>query len=118
MRERLFQREPGGVWYCWYYAPDGRRVKKSTKCLDRKSALLACRRLEREAHDPANHAANAPTYTIAQALEHLVNRGSRIADATLGMYLQKAGHLKRLVGTLSINQISGTETMQTYITTR
>jgi len=74
----------------------GRRV--STGCKTRDAALLAARRLEREAADPAHKA--AAEITLDAALNaHLDAAAARgCARGTVTMYQEKAGHLIRLLG--------------------
>jgi integrase len=107
---RLYQRSKGGIWWCWYYGPDGNRIRLSTKCRDKRAAELFVRNREREAHDPrraAENEAKAKQHTVADALDYFLNDGrpADIAEATVSMYLQKAGQLIRLVGGIDVNAL-------------
>jgi len=118
MRE-LFQRKKGGVWWCEYYNADNRRIRRSTRLKDRRAAELKRRQYEREAHDPNRATEDAPTPVVSKVLDHFVNHGCpAVSDATLSMYVQKAGHLQRLVGDRAAEDLQDISIMQGYIKTR
>ena len=45
----LIKRPESEYWYCSYVAPDGRRLKRSTKATDRKAAEIVCHEWKRAA---------------------------------------------------------------------
>lgn len=93
--QRLNKR--GDTWWTTFYV-DGRRVRVSTGCRDRKAAELRARELERRAVDPSHAAEN--TATLGSALEAVLpDRAAKgRAEGTITMYRRKAGHLVRLLG--------------------
>ena len=93
--QRLNKR--GDTWWTTFYV-DGRRVRVSTGCRDRKAAELRARELERRAVDPTHAAANETT--LRSALEAVLpDRAAKgRAEGTISMYRSKAGHLVRLLG--------------------
>jgi integrase len=99
MRERLYRREVGGVWYAVFYDGKGRRHRRSTKCRDRRAAEAALRRFERAAQGAAYRAADSSAYSVTQALDDFLDVGTvGLADGSVEMYEQKASHLGRLLG--------------------
>jgi hypothetical protein len=94
---RLYKRED--VWWCSYYQ-GGRRIRRSTRCTDRKAAEVVGRGWERDAADP--HSAATRQTTLTQALERFVREraeqalAERKSAATVRFYRQKAGHLIRV----------------------
>ncbi len=119
MRDRLYRPRPDSPWYCSYYDPSGKRIRRCTYCLDRAAARLVARRYEREANDPSCQTANAPTgVTVSKALEDFVNDPVlNIRPATLSMYTQKAGHLKRLLGEMDLAELN-IQVVKAYIAKR
>jgi integrase len=87
----------GRVWYAAYYQ-EGRRIRRSTRCTDKKAAERVAIRWERLAADPRNAAAEATTLGEAfnMMLRDRKNRGR--ADGTIDMHASKAGHFIRLWG--------------------
>lgn len=115
----LYQRKKGGVWWCEFYGADSRRVRCSTKCKDRRAAGFVRQRLEREANDPSCPAANAPACSVEKVLEHFANEGRpAVAAATLSMYMQKSGHLKRVLGDRDAGELQDIDVMKGYIRQR
>lgn len=95
---QLFKR--GDVWHCAYYDNEGRRIRRSTGCTDRKAAETRARLWERDAADPGHAAARDAT--LSQAItfyfgdfDGLVAAGRR-ARGTYDSYMTKAGHLVRI----------------------
>jgi integrase len=88
----------GRVWYARVLGPDGKKIRVTTKCTDKKAALAVKRRLEREHADPTHRAANETT--ITSALERWLNerRDRGRAEGTLDSYTNKARHLVRVFG--------------------
>ena len=78
----------------------GRRV--STGCKTRPAALLAARRLEREAADPLHVAAQETTLGDAVAAQLAAAQARGVARGTLEMYAQKGGHLVRIFGSSTL----------------
>lgn len=116
---RLYQRKKNGTWWCEFYDASGGRVRCTTKCKDYRAAELAARKLERDAHDPNRPAANEAPYTVREALAHFVQHGCpEVAEATVGMYIEKAGHLARLIGSRDVSELQDISVMQGYIRER
>jgi integrase len=98
MRE-LFQRSPGGVYWCEYHDPKRGRVKRSTKVRDREAARKVRQRYEREAQDPAYLSQDETAISVATAVENLIDSGLLdVAPATVKFYDQKTRHVARLLG--------------------
>lgn len=94
----LYKRKDSPYWWCNLYAPNGRRVPRSTKCRDKRAAEQARKRLEQENEGLSVDDAS-PTYPVKDAVADFLEKGmSGIAPATAGMYTQKAGHIVRLLG--------------------
>ena len=96
--ERVYRR--GRIWWGAYYA-DGERVRRSTRCTDRRAAEAIVRGWERDAADPAHAAATAASIRDALTLalrraEDLARTGRR-SEATASYYRAKLGHLSRLL---------------------
>src|SRR5262249_27696038 len=47
--QRLFRRAGGRTWHCHFYV-DGKRMQRSTRCIDREAAEQVAARFEREAN--------------------------------------------------------------------
>jgi len=114
---RLYKKKEDGPWYGQYYE-NGQRIRVNTFCWDKRAADGKLRDIEREAHSKTGVPSNAPTQTIAEALHYLVEHGcSDCADATLGMYAQKGGHILRLLQDVDVNSLS-LDQVQDFINTR
>src|SRR6266851_1430536 len=88
---RLYRKHENGPWYGQYYGPAGQRIQVCTKCWDRRAAESVLRQFERQASAAPGVSKNAPTQTVAEALQYLVAQGcSDCAPATLAMYAQMA----------------------------
>ncbi len=99
MSDRLQKR--GKVYHCWFYDKNGVQIKRSTKCTDRRAAEEVLRQFERAITGAPGAAAHQTTATLESALSNLVNMGcGDLSPATVSMYLQKSGHLVRLLGAL------------------
>jgi integrase len=102
---RLYRRD--GVWHCCFYDARGRRVRRSTKCTDKRAAEAAARRWERAAHAADHAAKDAPAYSLDQAVVDFLSAGLHdVADATAEMYRQKSGHLCRLLGSTDLADLA------------
>jgi integrase len=102
---RLYRRD--GVWHASFYDGRGRRVRRSTKCSDKRAAEALAKRWERAAQAADGAAADAPAYSLGQALEDLLRVGlTDVAAGTAWMYEQKAGHLNRLIGSVDLLDLS------------
>jgi integrase len=96
MPDHLFKR--GEIWFCWVYQ-DGRRVKRSTRCTDRRAAILKLKEFEREAQGGAGGHPSASSRGLRDALADLVqDTTAGRSEATLDMYQKHALHLLRLLG--------------------
>ncbi len=116
MGDRPFRKNPGGPWYGWFYTPDGQRIRFCTYCTDRRAATLALREREREAFAPARATTDAGT--LEDALRYMIeDSSSDVAEATLGMYAQKAGHLLRLMGSIEMRALHHDD-VQRYVNAR
>jgi integrase len=96
---RLYKR--GETWWAWWYE-NGKQVRRSTRCRDRRAAEHAAREFERIAADPLHPARQ--TATIADAvkllIEHRTEEASvgRRSQATVDFYREKTGHWVRVLG--------------------
>lgn len=96
---RLFKR--GETWFCWFYA-GGRRLKRSTRCHDKRAAEAVARRWEQAAASPADTAKAAAT--VEDALDALLNlrreqlSAGKRAAATVEYYEQKTGVVVHVLG--------------------
>ena len=105
MFERLYKR--GAIWYARIYLPDGRRSRISTQCTDRRAAEAALRDFERRAQGSTDSATHTPAHTVADALNYLVDKGAAdVAPGTVRMYIEKGGHLVRLLGEHDVNGLT------------
>ncbi len=90
----------GEVWYTHVFV-DGKRKQVSTRCKDRKAALVVATQLEREAADP--EAAIIRSATLGEALKlYLKSKASEVKAGKLSgdthkFYTRKVGHLARLL---------------------
>jgi integrase len=97
---RLFR--IGKVWYADLTVGGG-RVKRSTRCTDRKAAETVARQWERDLADP-DHAATSQA-TLGDALKLLVDdrkeqaKVGRKSSSTADFYEGKAGHWSRVLET-------------------
>jgi integrase len=95
---RLYRR--GRTWWCAYYDVDGRRIRESTRCSDRKAAEAFAQEREREAANPDH--ATADKAALSAALADLIEkreeeaRAGKRSEATARFYRVKAGHLVRV----------------------
>lgn len=98
---RLYQR--GRVWWMWYRDANGKQVRESTGCHDRKAAEAVVRDRERAQVDPDYEASR--NATLGGALAALIERreeeanAGRRSKATADFYRVKAGHLVRVLET-------------------
>ena len=96
--QRVYKR---GDTYWGVIYQDGKRVRRSTRCRDRRAAEAVVAQWEREAADPA--AAAQDQATLGVALDSLLDskaadvEAGRRAKGTLHMYRVKAGHLRRVL---------------------
>lgn len=115
----------GIIWHCWFYV-DGRRVKRTTHCTDRRAAEAVGRRLEQEAADPSSAAASRSR--LEEALGEVISlrreqarAGQRSAD-TVTFYEDKAAVLVSQLGAdLSIDKLQpprGARILDGYVTAR
>lgn len=114
--ERLYRR--GKVYYARVPYPDGSIKRVTTRCTDRRAAEAVYRQLERAAAGADPTAANAKPHSLAQALAHfLAHARDQVAEGTLRMYDEKAGHLVRLLGDVDVNLLR-VDDVQVYIAER
>ncbi len=98
---RLFKR--GDVWYCWFFDNAGTRIKRTTRCTDRRAAEARAREWERDAADPAHAARKAAS--LGKALRTMLDAeqsdatAGRRSEGTVDCYKVKAGHWVRLLET-------------------
>lgn len=93
----------GATWHCTFYDTVGARVRRSTRCRDRKAAEARAREWERDAADPDHAAARDATLTDALGLflEHFEGEvhAKKRSPETLAAYRKQAGHLVRVLET-------------------
>jgi integrase len=112
-RSHLFKR--GDIWFCWFYDPAGKRIKRSTRCRDHRAAEAALKRFERTAQGAPGAAEDAAPYPLEDCLEDFVRDGLHdVADETARFYEEKCGHLRRLLGQVNTH-VLGTATIKAYI---
>ncbi len=105
MAGHLYQRKKGGVWWADYTDPWGQRHRFSTRVTDKKAAatILAQRERDDATQAAAGLASDATGRTIEDvtwyvAVEaHTNTSGKPISDGTRRMYVEKGGHLNRLL---------------------
>ncbi len=142
---KLFKRSDAASWFADFIGTDGRRRKVSTGESDRDKAAAVLARLEREdrtaaqaalraiggdgassehervvhqARLPAHEASTPVAHSVREALEWLVRFGSHDKSAgTRRMYIEKGGHLFRLLGDTDVGALSY-ELVSGYITQR
>jgi integrase len=96
---RLVKR--GETWFAWFYQ-DGKRVRRSTHCRDRRAAEGVAREFERAAADPLHP--SRQTATVGDAVTMLLTHraeevaAGRRSAATVRFYREKAGHWTRVLG--------------------
>jgi integrase len=96
--------EENGIYYADLRI-GGRRLRRSTRCSDRRAAETVAKQWEREEADP-DHATTSKA-TLSDALKLLLDtrdeqaRAGRKSDATASFYRAKAGHWTRLLETNS-----------------
>ncbi|MDB4985918.1 MAG: integrase family protein [Myxococcaceae bacterium] len=89
-----------GVYYADLRVGD-RRIRRSTRCTDRKAAEAVARQWERDAADP-DHAATSKA-TLSDALKLLTDdraeqaKAGRRSEGTASFYRAKAGHWTRIL---------------------
>jgi integrase len=114
--ERVYQKR--GTWYGWFYDRAG---KRKTICLwtkDKRTAQLKLRREERQAHGEDHNAADAPPWTIVEAVDDWLAHGlvGKSPD-TVDYYRSKSGHLNRILGNVDVNALAA-DRVAKYITQR
>jgi len=111
---RLYKR--GIVWHGSYWT-GGRRVRVSTRCTDKRAAEAHLRKLERRANG-AGDAAPYPPHSVTDAISQFQASGMMdLATGTQRMYVEKGGHLVRLLGEVDVNEL-GLDQINQYITVR
>lgn len=111
---RLYKR--GRIWWVRGWQ-NGKKLRKSTKCTDRKAADIFLKRIERQHADPAHHAANEAT--VESATERFLDelKAEEIAEGTRDMYDVKARHVVRLLGGERLGEIDHAAVLG-YVRTR
>lgn len=116
MRDRLYKR--GGTWWARVPQPGGGTKRQSTHCADHRAAEAAYKRLEREASGAPHLPSDQTPRSVSEALKSLVANGcGNLAAATVSMYDQKSGHLRRLMGEVDVNDLTLDE-VKKYIADR
>lgn len=100
IERRVFLR--GTTWWLWAYDNTGKRYRTSTHQTDRKAALEAARKIERERSASASDQAEsqAQACTLRQALSLLLAHDKRVdaKPATIEFHTNRARHLVRVLG--------------------
>lgn len=78
----IYQRERSPYWWCRFYDASGRRLLESTRCTDRKAALLYLARRQREEQDPG--AVERAATTLRHVLKLLVAERQSQAESETG----------------------------------
>ena len=60
MARLVYQRKPGGVYWCDIYDKDGKRIRRSTRCMDEAAAVMARLQMEEKAKAGALSAGRRP----------------------------------------------------------
>lgn len=110
---RLYKRDQ--VWWAQFYLGPNRRVRRSTRCIDKRAAEAVLRRWERELHE-------APTekqrHTVGQALAYMLESGTNgLSEASKSFYDTKAAWLVLHLGTIEVDELTQDD-VQRYIDTR
>ncbi len=132
----LLKRPDASSYVAQFKDGSGRWVKRSTGCSDKRAAALVLARYEREAAEqrggapaaavvgaaanPAGVPANAPAHTVDEALGWLLDSSmaNGKADGTVRMYVQKSGHLVRLLGHDRDVNVLTLDVVQAYVNDR
>ena len=121
----LIKRPESEYWYCSYVAPDGRRLKRSTKATDRKSAEIICyewkraakragegRLIEQQARIVVSEMVEAVTgeaiefHSIAEWFNNwLEGREGSISNGTLKAYQVVIGRFLKYLGDRAKQQL-------------
>jgi integrase len=113
--EHLFRR--GKIWFAWAYDSTGQQVRFScrTPSKERARAIL----LQREAEfSGRHHRGPAPSHTVEDALNFLVERGTGdLAPETVAFYRKKAGTLNRMMGKVELADLTQERVLR-YISER
>ncbi len=116
MSDHLFKR--GDIYFCWFYDVGGKLLKRSTHCRDRRAALARLKQYERTAAGAPGATQDAPAYPVSDLLEDLIRDGLLdVAPQTVRMYVEKSGHLLRLLGDFNAHDL-GTAHVKKYICDR
>lgn len=115
MSDRLYKR--GDVWWCWYYDPNGSRVRRSTRCRDQRAAEQVLRRLERIATAPDGDTTHVD-HSVEEALTYMLASGLRDNAAGSAKFFEvKAGHVLRLLGDRNVPALTSDD-LCGYVDTR
>lgn len=99
LADRLYLR--GNTWWIVGYDDSGKRWRESTHQTDRKAAIAAATRLERERAVPTNRAAHTTTLEAALALVLAHDKRAGNSAHTIRFHTDKARHVVRVLGASS-----------------
>ena len=99
---RLYQRRSGGVWYCDFLSPDGKRIQRSTRTNDKQVAKARAR----EAELDSSPKARTRKQHLSDAIAHMVTLLHDKAAGTVSMYQEKARRVLVSLGDPLIGDIS------------
>lgn len=107
----------GGIWWA-ALSVGGRRRRVSTRCRDRRAAEAIFAKLERELAGAPRLPEDEAALPISRLLADLVAHARvDLAVGTARCYLQKSGHLLRLLGTVDAHALDVGQ-VRRYIATR
>ena len=129
----VFKRPDRTSYVAQYKTTDGRWTTRSTHCTDKRAAEAVLARFERDAQrdpaqaavdtDGASHPAGVSTHeahTLDGALSYLVDTSmaNGRAAGTTRMYMQKAGHVVRVLSNDRDVSTLTLDVVQSYVSTR
>ncbi|MAT29515.1 MAG: hypothetical protein CMN29_32040 [Sandaracinus sp.] len=115
---RMYRKGNSKNWYGWFYDPAGKRITRSLRTTDKRVARRKLQRLERDAFDPARATEDQATERLEDALmRHLREAEARLSKATVQMYRQKSGHLRRVLGNPRLRELARNDVLE-FVSTR
>lgn len=109
----LVRRKGSPYWQTWIYQ-DGKRIRLSTQCTDRKAAADRACQLQREG---ARESGPGDGATVEDALLAFVSEPGSRAASTVGAYDRRAEKIVEAIGNVRLDKLSA-EHINHYINTR